>query len=553
MRPMPIGMTDFKNVIGGGYYFVDKTDFLKQLIEPHAQVILCARPRRFGKTMTLSMVKYFFEIDLAKENRKLFDGLSIAADGSDSVYMREQGKYPVIFLSFREAKLATWKDTYKLLCSAISAEYERFRFLTASDQLSPAQRVYVQKIADGMGERSDYATSLKNLTLFLYHHYGMQPIVLLDEYDVPVQAGYMNGFYQEVVDFMYVWMTGGLKDNSQLKFALLTGVLRVAKESIFSGLNNPEVHTILSEKYSDVFGFTQEEVCQIARAYNREDKLAEIKAWYDGYQFGGRELYNPWSVLNYFAQGCKAKAYWLHTSSNDIIYWLLKKANIETKENLEKLLRGEEIYSFLQDNFVYTDVEKSKVALYTMLVMTGYLKVVKEDELQQDLYYLTIPNQELALVYRQEIVNGLVEDTGMEELRYLLQDLIGGDTVRVENKLQRFLKEAVSCYDTKESFYHGMLLGMMATLANGYEVASNRESGYGRFDLAMLPKQARLPGIIMEFKLAETEEDMEKVAVSALRQIEKNAYTTELEKRGVERSYCYGVAFYKKKVKVMRG
>lgn len=531
MRPMPIGMTDFKNVIGGGYYFVDKTEFLKQLIEPHAQVILCARPRRFGKTMTLSMVKYFFEIDLAKENRKLFAGLSIAADGSDSIYMREQGKYPVIFL----------------------AEYERFRFLAASDQLSPAQRAYVQKIADGVGERSDYATSLKNLTLFLYHHYGMQPIVLLDEYDVPVQAGYMNGFYQEVVDFMYVWMTGGLKDNSQLKFALLTGVLRVAKESIFSGLNNPEVHTILSEKYSDVFGFTQEEVRQIARAYNREDKLAEIKAWYDGYQFGGTELYNPWSVLNYFAQGCKAKTYWLHTSSNDIIYWLLKKANVETKENLEKLLRGEEIYSFLQDNFVYTDVEKSKVALYTMLVMSGYLKVVKEDELQQDLYYLAIPNQELALVYRQEIINALVEDTGMEELRYLLQDLIGGDTVRVESKLQRFLKEAVSCYDTKESFYHGMLLGMMATLANGYEVASNRESGYGRFDLAMLPKQAHLPGIIMEFKLAATEEDMKKAATAALRQIEKNAYTAELEKRGVEKSYCYGVTFYKKKVKVMRG
>lgn len=419
MKPMPIGMTDFKNVIDGGYYFVDKTNFLKQLIEPHAQVILCARPRRFGKTMTLSMVKYFFEIDQAEDNRKLFSGLSIAADGADSAYMREQGKYPVIFLSFREAELPAWADMYKLLCSAISAEYDRFRFLEESDRLSPAQRVYVRKIADGEGERSDYALSLKNLTLFLYRYYGIQPIVLLDEYDVPVQTGYMNGFYQEVVDFMYVWMTSGLKDNSHLKFALLTGVLRVAKESIFSGLNNPEVHTILSEKYSDVFGFTQEEVLQLAQSYKREDKLAEIKEWYDGYQFGGRELYNPWSVLNYFAQGCKAKAYWLHTSSNDIVYWLLKRADVETKENLEKLLRGEEIYSFLQDNFVYTDVEKSKVALYTLLVMTGYLKVIKEDELQQELYYLAIPNKELSLVYRQEIINDMVEDTGMEELRYL--------------------------------------------------------------------------------------------------------------------------------------
>lgn len=548
-KALPIGISDFKDIMNGNYYFVDKSFFIKDLIDTQPKVTLYARPRRFGKTMILSMIRYFFDNQNAVESKKNFDNLAIAHAGEK--YLNEQGKYPVIFLTLKDVKKNNWQDTENLLHMLISREFSRFDYLLNGDKLNALDKTIFESILMGKADKNTWETSLSTLTAMLYKHHQVKPILLIDEYDVPIQSGYINEFYEEVIGFMRVWLTGGLKDNSNLHFALLTGILRVAKESIFSGLNNIKVDTILSKEYASVFGFTQDEVEQLAKDYQVEDKLPELKAWYDGYNFGGREIYNAWSVINYFDQECTPKAYWLHTSANEIIRQLLRLADSDIKEKLQKLLRGEKIYSYIEENIVYDDINRSKGMLFSMLLMTGYLKIVGVKDADMGVYDLQIPNQEVSIVYRREILNQFAEEIEEEDLRYLLEDIVSGNAVLLEEKLQKILLNLVSFYDTKESFYHGLMLGLLAVLVRDYDIQSNRESGYGRFDLAMFPKNKTLPGVIMEFKVASNIDDLNQSAKAALNQIAEKAYDVELQKQGIDTIYHYGIAFCQKDIRVV--
>ena len=546
---MAIGIDDFKKV-RERYYFVDKTFFLKALIDAHSEVTLCTRPRRFGKTLTLSMVKYFFDCQNAKENRKLFEGLEIAQAGD--TYMAEQGKYPVVFLTLKGVKQLEWENCYKVLRSVMQKEYLRHDYLLQSEKIKEEDKKYIKRILNLSAESYEYQGSLKNLTDYLYQHHGVKTILLIDEYDVPIQYGFEYGYYDKIINFMKVWLDGGLKGNTSLEFAILTGVLRIAKESIFSGLNNLYVDSVLSKKYSNVFGFTQAEVEQIARDYDCTDKVAEIKEWYDGYHFGKAEIYNPWSAINYFYEECEPIAYWINTSDNGIIRDLLNMATIEMRAELTDLFKGKLLETTINEGLVYDEVYKRKDALYTMLLTTGYLTIIKEDTIDGNkVYQLDIPNLEIRQVYRNKIMDYLADEMAIEDSIFMMRDLIRGDSENFARRMNQMLIKMMSYYDAKkqdkEGFYHGLMLGLTAILGNSYRIKSNRESGYGRFDLAIFPKDKTKTGVIMEFKTAETEAKLEETAQQALMQIEAKEYAAEFdeEKVAVQK---YGIAFCGKKV-----
>lgn len=549
---MPVGISDFKKLIEMNGYFVDKSSLIKEILDNQPEVILFARPRRFGKTIAMSMVKYYFDRENAAEHKHLFQDLAIMQAGEG--YQQEQGKYPVIFLSLKDVKKTTWKETLGLFNHFISEEFDRVAYLLDSDKLTPREKKYMQKVIDGAATQAELEVSLASLTKFLAKHHGVKPILLIDEYDMPIQAGYIHGYYDEIIDFTRIWFSGALKDNVNLKFALLTGILRVAKESIFSGLNNLEVSTMLSEGYNQYFGFTEEEVRLMAKDYGREDILPEIKRWYDGYDFGGKEIYNPWSLINYFKNNCRAEAYWLHTSSNDIIHQLLKKADNLIKRKLQMLLNNESIESSIESNIVYADVEKNKIAIFSFLLMTGYLKIAGTKRLYdgQLRYLLKIPNLEIYRVYKTEIIEQMVQGLERDYLSNLLEDIVDGKAERFADRLERILCQTASYYDTQENFYHGFLLGITAIMASAYQIASNRESGYGRFDLAFFPKEESLAGILMEIKVAGGEDQLAEKAEEALQQIKEKAYLTEFQTRGCMRIHQYGIAFCGKKVCIVK-
>ena len=551
-RPMAIGIDDFKKV-RESYYFVDKTFFLKELINAHSEVTLCTRPRRFGKTLTLSMVNYFFDCENAEENSKLFEGLEIAQAGDN--YMAEQGKYPVVFLTLKGVKELEWEECYKILRRVIQEQYLHHKYLLMSDKIKSEDKQYIASILNLQAEPYEYRISLKKLTDYLYQHHGVKPILLIDEYDVPIQYGFEYGYYDKIINFMKVWLDGGLKGNTSLEFAILTGVLRVAKESIFSDLNNLEVNSIVRGDYQNVFGFTQTEVEQIAKDYEVEDKIAEIKQWYDGYHFGKAEIYNPWSVINYFRYDCEAANYWLNTSGNKIIRDLLDIATIEMRAELTDLFKGKLLETTINEGLVYDEVYKRKDALYTMLLTTGYLTIIKEDTIDGNkVYQLDIPNLEIRQVYRSKIMDYLADEMAIEDSIFMMRDLIRGDSENFARRMNQMLIKMMSYYDAKkqdkEGFYHGLMLGLTAILGNSYRIKSNRESGYGRFDLAIFPKDKTKTGVIMEFKTAETEAKLDETAQQALAQIEAKEYAAEFneEKVAVQK---YGIAFCGKKVKLL--
>ena len=548
-RPMAIGIDDFKEV-RESYYFVDKTFFLKELIGGRSKVTLCTRPRRFGKTLTLSMVKYFFDCENAKENRKLFEGLEIAQAGD--TYMAEQGKYPVVFLTLKDCKYDNWEIGYRGLKAKIEEIYDSFGYLSNSEQLTARDRKNFCEIIEGTASAEMYMKSLYLLTDALYRHHGVKPILLIDEYDVPIQYGFEYGYYDKIINFMKVWLDGGLKGNTSLEFAILTGVLRIAKESIFSGLNNLYVDSVLSKKYGNVFGFTQAEIERIAKDYEVEDKIVEIKEWYDGYHFGKTEIYNPWSVINYFYEECEPIAYWINTSDNGIIRDLLNMATIEMRAELTELFKGKLLETTINEGLVYDEVYKRKDALYTMLLTTGYLTIAKQDRIgNQIIYGLKIPNLEIKTVYENKIMDYLADEMAIEDSIFMMRDLIRGDSENFARRMNQMLIKMMSYYDAKkqdkEGFYHGLMLGLTAILGNSYRIKSNRESGYGRFDLAIFPKDKTKTGVIMEFKTAETEAKLEETAQQALMQIEAKEYAAEFdeEKVAVQK---YGIAFCGKKV-----
>ena len=551
MYAMPVGVDNFREMVSRDYYFVDKTNFIKELLDSKNKVTLITRPRRFGKTLAMRMLQEFFDINAA--GRDTFKGLNISRAGEK--YIQHRGKYPVIFFSLKDIATGNYQDALRDLCGKISDLYAEYGFLAESPALNEREKEYflsVYNIADHeQYGRDKWGKSLKMLTVYLWKHYGVKTILLLDEYDAPIQHAWEDGYYEDMIRFMRQFYSEVLKGNDALEFAVLTGVLRVAKESIFSGLNNLKVCSVLSEDYSDIFGFTGEEVARMAADLQLEDKLPEIREWYDGYSFGGSEIYNPWSVIMYFDAKCKPAPYWVNTSGNGIIKYMLDRLDGRGREDLQSLMDGNTISKQVQEGIIYEEIGSNADDLYTMLLTTGYLKCTSsQDSLLGTYMDLQIPNLEILRLFTREIAQNFTGYRGVSDITNMMDEMLKGNAVLFEEDLNRILRNSVSYHDAAngESFYHGMMLGFCVLLKDTHIVQSNRESGYGRFDLALIPTDRRYYGVIMEFKRAADEGQLEEKALEALAQIEELSYIAEFQQRQIEKVWKYGIAFCGKKV-----
>lgn len=551
MYAMPVGVDNFREMVSRDYYFVDKTNFIKELLDHKNKVTLITRPRRFGKTLAMRMLQEFFDINAA--GRDTFKGLNISRAGEK--YIQHRGKYPVIFFSLKDIATGNYQDALRDLCGKISDLYAEYGFLAESPALNEREKEYflsVYNIADHeQYGRDKWGKSLKMLTVYLWKHYGVKTILLLDEYDAPIQHAWEDGYYEDMIRFMRQFYSEVLKGNDALEFAVLTGVLRVAKESIFSGLNNLKVCSVLSEDYSDIFGFTGQEVARMAADLQMEDKLPEIRAWYDGYSFGGSEIYNPWSVIMYFDAKCKPAPYWVNTSGNGIIKYMLDRLDGRGREDLQSLMDGNTISKQVQEGIIYEEIGSNADDLYTMLLTTGYLKCIRsQDSLLGTYMDLQIPNLEILRLFTREIAQNFTGYRGVSDITNMMDEMLKGNAVLFEEDLNRILRNSVSYHDAAngESFYHGMMLGFCVLLKDSHIVESNRESGYGRFDLALIPTDRRYYGVIMEFKRAADEAQLEEKALEALAQIEELSYIAEFQQRQIEKVWKYGIAFCGKKV-----
>ena len=550
---MPIGIDDFAEMINKNYYFVDKTPFIEQIMENQAKVTLITRPRRFGKTLNLSMLNYFFTLDNAEENRKLFSGLYI----ENTEYMQEQGTRPVIFLTFKDIKHTNWNDTKEKLASILAKLYNKYVFLLSSDKLNDLHRKKFVSIYEEKLSRKDMEESLESLCEMLFLHYNKKPLLLIDEYDTPIISAWHNHFYDDCIQFMRNFFSSALKNNLNLDFAVLTGITRVSKESIFSGLNNLDVCGVTSDSYSDCFGFTQQEAEKLMQDCGYAVKLNELQQWYDGYKFGDTEIYNPWSVINFVRNKCNFKPYWINVSDNAILRDVLTHVDEQRYNELEKLLEGDSVEVTLNENIVYSDLSGNRDALFMMLLHTGYLKAVniKEFRPRVNLVELKIPNCEIQQAYEQEILRYTVPNQGETLLWHMLEAMISGNSTEFEKKLSKVLIDIVSCHDaaTKpENFYHGLLLGFSVLMTGVYRIESNRESGLGRFDIAFFPLDNIHAGVILELKAAKTEAEMAELAKTAVKQIQDKAYCAELKRQGVAQIWQYGISFHGKKVHIER-
>ena len=551
MYAMPVGVDNFREMVSRDYYFVDKTNFIKELLDNKNKVTLITRPRRFGKTLAMRMLQEFFDINAA--GRDTFKGLNISRAGEK--YIQHRGKYPVIFFSLKDIATGNYQDALRDLCGKISDLYAEYGFLAESPALNEREKEYflsVYNIADHeQYGRDKWGKSLKMLTVYLWKHYGVKTILLLDEYDAPIQHAWEDGYYEDMIRFMRQFYSEVLKGNDALEFAVLTGVLRVAKESIFSGLNNLKVCSVLSEDYSDIFGFTGQEVARMAADLQMEDKLPEIREWYDGYSFGGSEIYNPWSVIMYFDAKCKPAPYWVNTSGNGIIKYMLDRLDGRGREDLQSLMDGNAISKQVQEGIIYEEIGSNADDLYTMLLTTGYLKCTSsQDSLLGTYMDLQIPNLEILRLFTREIAQNFTGYRGVSDITNMMDEMLKGNAVLFEEDLNRILRNSVSYHDAAngESFYHGMMLGFCVLLKDSHIVESNRESGYGRFDLALIPTDRRYYGVIMEFKRAADEGQLEEKALEALAQIEELSYIAEFQQRQIEKVWKYGIAFCGKKV-----
>ena len=549
---LPLGSTNFKKVSTECYY-VDKTLLIKDFLDETGQIVLFTRPRRFGKTLNMDMLRTFFEKTDADTSKYFADKL-IWQQGEE--YKKEQGQYPVIFLSLKDIKASSWSNAFALLKMVIGEEYGRHSELQGSIAVSERDAAIYESIVQNTAADSAYFFSLKTLSHMLHAHYGKAPIIIIDEYDTPIQEGFINGYYNEAVEFIRNFFSSAFKDNPHMSRGILTGILRVAKESIFSGLNNIRVYSVMDRKFNRYFGFTTEEVQTMAEYYDATDKMPEIKAWYDGYKFGNAEIYNPWSVLYYFDNDCIAMPYWVQTSANTIIREMLQNLNVAACENLRALLNGTPVESVIETNTIYPRLREPQTTVLGFLLMTGYLKAT-ETMVNEDGEYvckLELPNREIRTVYRKEIINLLTENLGEDIVYTLRQALLHKDSQKLKKSLQKFLLESVSYYDgLKENYYHGLLLGMSVIFDAAYYPLSNRESGAGRYDIELLPKDASMPGIIIEIKAVEHADDekLAELAQRALEQIENKQYDTEMLAKGIANVYKYGIAFCGKQVEVV--
>lgn len=549
-KSLPIGVSDFK-LATTGYYYVDKTLMIRDFLDKKPMVSLFTRPRRFGKTLNMDMLRVFFE-KTNEDTSVYFKDKQIWQCGD--YYTKHQGQYPVIFLTFKDVKSMTWEETFQKIRRLISLEFIRHNELEASSILTAYEKEQYHLLARDSGDEVDCQMGLQLLSLLLHKHYGRECIIIIDEYDTPIQQGHTCNFYPEIVNFMRNFFSGGLKDNPHLAFGFLTGILRVAKESIFSGMNNLKTYSILDDGYSSYFGFTEKEAKDMLRYYGKDDKYDELSEWYDGYRFGNTEIFNPWSVINYISDNCFPKAFWQSTGSNDIIGEIIQTATPEISEDLYKLLCGEKIAAYIDTGVIYPEVQNNPYSIYSFLLVAGYLKVANIYP-QSDGNFMcdvAIPNKEITFVYEKEVLNR----TNQNSLAISIsQAIFSKDTQKLQTLLEDFMVKSISSIDgANESFYHGMMLGLCAILGNRYKIRSNRESGLGRFDIQLMPLAKGMPGFIFEFKHTKDEHiDLSALADSALQQIEAKKYDTELRDNGVTSIIRIGIAFRGKSAVVRRG
>ena len=536
MKKIPIGVDDFKKLIENNAYYIDKTKFIADILNDAAEVKLFTRPRRFGKTLNMSTLKYFFDIQNKDENRKLFNGLDI----EKSQYISEQGKYPVIFISMKGIKAPNWEDYLFQIKTLIKELYNEFSFIREilnKSELDSFDKIWLKK------DDGEYSNALKNLTAYLYKYYKKEVILLIDEYDNPLITAYEYHYYDDALPFFKVFYGEALKTNPYLKMGVMTGIIRVIKAGIFSDLNNLRVYSILSKQYSDFFGFTQNEVENALEDFNIEYELPDVKIWYDGYKFGNSEVYNPWSILN-FLEDRELEAYWVGTSNNFLINDILKNTNSEINDSLEKLFKGERIEEIITGNSDLSSL-LSYHEIWELLLFSGYLTIDKK--IDRKLYSLRIPNKEINELFKDEFID---VNFGESLFRNTMEALKKNKIYSFEKYLQNILLKSTSYYDTSnEDFYHGLILGMTLYLDRDYYVTSNRESGLGRYDVIVEPKNRNNRGYILEFKVSKIEKDLEKVSKEAIEQIIDKKYDTQLKERGIKDITLLGIAFFGKILK----
>ncbi len=577
-KKLPVGVSDFKRIIEGDYHYVDKSLFIKEVIDKGDTILLIPRPRRFGKTLNLSMLKYFYdcipdnrlpgsepptnETDTSIQgNKKLFDSLAIREAGDQ--YLEKMGRHPVIFLSFRTIKELDWETCISKIKRLIQKEYARHGYLLESKKILPFEQDYFKKIVALKGDRGDYEDSLENLLRFLSRYYGKRAVILIDEYDAPVHAGFNHGYYDKIINFMRNFLGGGLKDTDQhLEKSVLTGILRVAKESIFSGLNNPGVYTLLSVAFNDKFGFTEKEVETLLEEFDCLNMYDRIREWYNGYRFGEKTIYNPWSIINFLGDKAKKfKPYWINTSDNEIVETLLSSGGKELKEELELLIQGETVEKIIDENIILRNVDSEEDSLWSFLLMGGYLKTTSERMVEttgKTYYNLAIPNLEVKSSYSRIINRYFTTKIENKTLTIMLDALIKGDVKLFERMLKKVVIAVFSYHDfgdEPEKVYHALVAGLLTWISDTHEIKSNRESGYGRYDIMVIPKDTSLPGYVIEFKTVDKEENetVELALAAALAQMEEKKYETELVERGVKTIKRLAIAFNGKHVHLKVG
>ena len=552
-KRLPIGFEDFKKFKEEALYLVDKTLLIKELLDTGAQTTLLTRPRRFGKTLNLSMLRRFFEDERTPEgekidNRHLFEGLAIMDAGEK--YLAHMGQYPVISLSLKSAKQSDFAMAYTMLKREIVAEFSRHQYVLAGKMNGNAQEKYEAILEEGE-EASLYVDAIRFLSECLYKYHGKEAMILIDEYDVPLECAYFGGFYDEMIGFIRSLFESALKTNPYLKFGVVTGCLRISRESIFTGLNNLEIHSIISENYSSCFGFTGEEVQEMLAYYDLSDRFCEARDWYDGYLFGNREIYNPWSILNYTksvlsGNQISTKPYWSNTSSNGIVKELVEEADDMTRQELEILMEGGTIEKPVHEEITYGDIHTSKDNLWNFLFFTGYLKMKSQRIEKRNIYIeMAIPNEEIASIYEQSIKEWFDQKIANVDRSSLIKAFEEGDCEAAENFISQQLMDTISYFDYAESYYHGFLTGLLKN-AGRYMVQSNRESGTGRPDLILCEKKFMGKAIILELKVAKTFAEMEEKCEEALQQIEAQDYAAPLSADGYRPILKYGIALYKK-------
>ena len=553
-KPLPIGVEDFKRLVDNEYYFVDKTLMIKELLENKETVNLFTRPRRFGKTLNMSMLQRFFEAT-EKSNAYLFDDLKIAAYPE---YMAYQGKYPVISISLKSMKRASYQEAYFEYVKLLSDEFERHEIILQSDAVSEEDKLEFQKIKRRIAEPKEYNSAVKLLSKCLQKVYQKNVIILIDEYDVPLENAYHEGFYDDMTNLIRSCFESALKTNPSLEFAVLTGCLRVSRESIFTGLNNLKTYSITKNKFSQYFGFTQEEMQEILQAFSLEQYAETIAKWYDGYRFGLTEIYNPWSVLNcidsYLQNDMVAcEPYWSNTSSNRIVKRLIEESNERTKSMVEELINGTPIHTQIFEDVTYGTIDVNQDYIWSFLLFTGYLKIISCETIGDETYYdMVIPNVEIKSIYKNTIRSWFIDHINRDSRTEILESVIHADAEKLEDLLCTWLTNTISCFDEQENYYHGFVTGLVSGFS-GYMVVSNRESGNGRFDLVVKQRSRWHHAAILEFKVVEKYNQMTKACEDALKQIEEKDYEASLRDEQYENIAKLGICFCQKRCRVKSG